>query len=274
VAGDSLFLFGAASRRVTVLQADGEIARTFNLESGPEVPVAWPVAASPNGAILTFKSRGGLRDSGGRSQDTLEIFKFSRDGDFVSELSPLPGQERFNNPDIGAEPIPFSVWPPTEMGNGVVFLGTGLDPKIEVWESTGRHSALVQWEEPAVPVTNDIKEAWRRDYLGGWGYSPGDPLYPTFARFAEEVPFPDALPIYDDLLVDELDNLWVHRFSAPWEFSNEWIVFDPELRWLGAVEAPAGFEIRHIAADMILGVSKGPDGVEHVLAYWLKRGRE
>ncbi|HEX6041017.1 hypothetical protein [Longimicrobium sp.] len=94
------------------------------------------------------------------------------------------------------------------------------------------------------------------------------------ARQREALPRRETFPAFADARVDAVDNLWVEEYRRPADEQPRWSVFDPEGRWLGTVETPAGLAVHQIGPDWILGVQKDALEVEHVRMYPLvKPGR-
>ncbi|MEE8116503.1 MAG: hypothetical protein V3T28_05275 [Gemmatimonadales bacterium] len=73
------------------------------------------------------------------------------------------------------------------------------------------------------------------------------------------------------LRADALGYLWVERFRRLGESQPEWLVFEPEGRWLGTVETPPGIRVTEIGAEYVLGIDRDELDVERVLLYELAR---
>jgi hypothetical protein len=82
---------------------------------------------------------------------------------------------------------------------------------------------------------------------------------------------PETKPAYGRLLVDSEGNLWVADYSEERDDEGSWSVFDPEGRFLGAVETPTGGRVQQIGSDFVLGVWRDEFDVEYVRLYELIR---
>jgi hypothetical protein len=83
-------------------------------------------------------------------------------------------------------------------------------------------------------------------------------------RVFSEAPVRSTMPVYSGLLVDLEGNVWVRDYLPEPAPATSWQVFDPEGRWLGAVELIAGLEVTEIGPDYVLGVLRDDYEVEYV----------
>ena len=82
------------------------------------------------------------------------------------------------------------------------------------------------------------------------------------------------------MLLDDVGDLWVEQYRGPVAHERgpipgpiHWSVFDPDGIWLGNVEMPAGFILRVITRDRVLGFMIDELDAKEVYAYPLRRGR-
>ena len=95
---------------------------------------------------------------------------------------------------------------------------------------------------------------------------------PSVRRAIEESPFPDTMPAYSDVHMDEQGHLWVSEYLAPGEEGPaNWFIFASSGQFLGTLELPRGLTIYQVGNDFILGVSQNGFGVEEVHLYDLER---
>jgi hypothetical protein len=91
------------------------------------------------------------------------------------------------------------------------------------------------------------------------------------ARAEGEVPARETVPAFDHLITDEAGNLWVRDYLVSPDDAPRWSVFDPQGRWLGTAETPAGMDVYQIGSDWILGRVKDDLDVEYVRLYPLEK---
>ena len=85
-------------------------------------------------------------------------------------------------------------------------------------------------------------------------------------------PFPETMPAYEGVIVDEEGNLWVEEYRAPGDEQPRWTVFDSTGVMLGLIETPPRFRIFQIGSDFVLGRQTDSLDVERVQLYRLRKG--
>lgn len=127
----------------------------------------------------------------------------------------------------------------------------------------GRPERIVRRAVQPVPVRGAYLDSLRRVRAVEHG--------PEAAKALDLVDVPDALPVFERLLVDDEGHLWVQRMAWPGDVQPEWDVFDDGGQLLGTVRMPAAFRATHVGADFVLGVWKDEDDVEYVRMYGLEK---
>lgn len=102
-----------------------------------------------------------------------------------------------------------------------------------------------------------------------------DPVYTSFSasalnRALAAAAYPEHLPAFDRLLVDDLGYVWVRCFSLPGDDAVEWLIFTEDLRLRQTIEMPP-IEVTQIGEDFVLGVRTDELGVPYVERYALRR---
>jgi hypothetical protein len=84
-----------------------------------------------------------------------------------------------------------------------------------------------------------------------------------------------TMPAFSALRADPDGNVWARDFDvAPFaEREERWNVFDPNGRYLGALEMPKAFTVLTVGLDYVAGVWKDRFGTERVRIYELKKPR-
>jgi hypothetical protein len=85
------------------------------------------------------------------------------------------------------------------------------------------------------------------------------------------LPHRDTLPAFSRVLVDGEGNVWMEEFRINLAAAAAWSVFDPNGRWLGRAETPAGLKVMLIAGGSVVGVTRDDVGVERVAVHPLVR---
>ena len=84
----------------------------------------------------------------------------------------------------------------------------------------------------------------------------------------ESVPVSSHLPAYEQILLDQVGNLWAAEYLVLDE-TPVWQVLDPQGSWLGQVAMPPGGRISEIGEDYVLGVWRDEMDVETLRMYGL-----
>jgi hypothetical protein len=85
----------------------------------------------------------------------------------------------------------------------------------------------------------------------------------------EEMPIPEAMPAFADVMVDDVGNLWIQEFNPDEDAESVWSVFTSGGQLLGPVTLAPGLEVNQIGDDFVLGMWHDEFDVEHVLLYGL-----
>jgi hypothetical protein len=136
----------------------------------------------------------------------------------------------------------------------------GTHREIRVYGADGSLERVIRDLDPTAPVGEADREAVRAGLAGA-----GRPLAP-------DVPFPERLPAWDRLEVDDRGNYWGREFLRPGQGQERWRVYDREGRRLGGATLPAGFELSSVREGRLIGLNSDGLGVQRVEVYRLSGG--
>ncbi len=135
----------------------------------------------------------------------------------------------------------------------VVTMGTHY--AISVFED-GSPSLIARLDEAPPARTDEHLER----YAGG---SDEAEVSERIERY-RQVPLPDSLPAYTDVLFTEEGEVWARRYRFADEPVARWDVFAADGIHLGRVAVPASFRIEEVGRGQALGVATDELGVERV----------
>ena len=149
------------------------------------------------------------------------------------------------------------------------FVGDNDQYEISVFSSDGTLLHVVRLEGTERPVTRKAIEEYMEDRIPKRTDLPRKYLEDQLQALITH----GTLPAFDKLLSDEDGYLWVRDFDhrLPADRDERWNVFDPNGRYLGALEMPASFSLMTITPKYIAGVSRNAGGAEIVRVYELKK---
>ncbi|MDE2794831.1 MAG: hypothetical protein OXL34_08445 [Gemmatimonadota bacterium] len=156
--------------------------------------------------------------------------------------------------------------------------------EIRAYTTDGALLRIVRVDRPLIPATRSLLKLDFEDMMRHQAtWLDEEALKSERERvggYYDAMPVPETLPAFDTIMADALDHLWVREYPLPGRDSRwpreiphtQWLVFDPDGRVLGFVEAPRGLVIYEIGADYVLGRRVGDLEVEYVEVWPLRRG--
>jgi hypothetical protein len=273
--GDSLGVWDAALRRLTVLTPAGDYARvTPPLGSLGLFPLAQGALADGR-VVIAAGGSGAAMKPGAATRDTQAYVVLGHDGAVADTLGRFPATEMVmvGSPTTGmlVRPLPFGRQTVAAVHGGRVYLATGDRYEIGGYEPDGRLRTLFRADRPPLKVTGRDIQEYRRALvtLGGGGSAT---LRRQQEKALDDAPYPDHMAPLTGLAADEEGNLWVEEARRPGgDRGSEWTVFAPDGAARGTVTLPRGLAVKQIGRDWILGVAVDDDEVEHVRLHRLAR---
>lgn len=274
--GDTLVVADNSIHRIVYYSAQGQYLKQVTLDLSAETQhLPMPFAPFPGGGFLAYHGeRGsGFQDAGKLIEGNLIITRFSPQGSLVQEIARLPLPDSYGllvGNSIDFPEVPFAgAWPSVMPGPDCVFMGTGKEALVEVVDSSGTHDRNLRWTRYGRAVTSEVVAQYKSEYRR---FFDSDDKANIYARYLDEIGFPDRMPVYEAILVDEGGNLWVREYAPFWEFSDgDWQVFNPDGEWLGTVSAPPRVRIDQVGDDFVVGVQYDELNVERVHLYHLNK---
>lgn len=256
--GDSVIVFDAATRRVSVLAPGGAFARTVTPEAAT---LGADLAGVLENGAYVFRIPLPLPPKAGLSRDSVVYLLVSPDGSESDTLVVAPGGQQYQRVDgsrVTRLTVPFGPMPAASANGSQIAIGATDSYEIRQYGPDGAATRVIRRDVAPQAFT----EAHFRQVAE---------QFPQMANALAEIPRPNQAPVFADLLVDRENNLWVQDFSSPGTTSIQWTVFDPRGAMLGQVEVPATFRPTDIGTDYVLGVWTDELDVEHVRMYPLRK---
>jgi hypothetical protein len=286
---DSIVAFDMSGDKLSIFGPDGDFAR---LVRTPPLPGETPArgtygytagvdAAFGDGYFLAY-ARGTLNIEAGPGPAWYEhlLLRLTPDGQAWDTLGTFEISQQYWS-GTSQEQLWFAPWSVTAVETDALYFGRGDEFEIRRHDSTGRLTHLLRRAYEPRPVTDELRAQAREWYLDRVRSSPevNDQILERIRRDLESARFAETVPPYSAILLDDAGYLWVEEFR--WFVPNErfpitgpaqWSVFDPSGVWLGNVEIPPGFILRHISSKRVLGFVIDEFDVKEVYAYELDRG--
>lgn len=271
----TLWVNDARLGRLTMLGPDGEFVKSIRIQGNPELGFPAAFGSTSGGGFWVTSGTGGFgRGAEGLLEpSTLFFSRYDSVGSFdgvVADFQNSPQWAHTSGGVTSANSIPYSVgWTVYAGTPSHLFLGTGVDPQVEVRAEDGRLERLIRWDAAPRPIESPEIERFKEDFMAEYEGSDREEFWNGWLR---DVPFPDFMPTYDKLLVDRLGHLWVREYQPSWEDSRTWFTFAPDGKGLGEVALPPNLVVTEIGEDYLLGTWRDELDVEYVRMYSLDRG--
>ena len=196
------------------------------------------------------------------------FFRHRLDGELVDTLARRQGQTMsMSTSGSGAQMslqllvVPFSRQP-TAVGSpqGIAVAGGG-DYEVALYNQTGALHRIMRLGLAPPLRTDEHLEAYVRN-----SGSPSSDEASIQARIDmyRDMPMPERLPGYDELLFADTGELWARRYRQRGADMAHWDVFGGDGHHLGRVEIPTSFRPEQVSGGQLVGVSTDDLGVERV----------
>lgn len=254
--------------RVNVIDLQGEYVTQLTIGDAPGAgrPNIDGMFGDESWLTVAVDGDGRLRGEPGQIiRMRYQLLRYSGEGQPLSRIAYADSRPRIVNEAGGITHfpyIPLSADGQRAAAGDELWLTTGAEPEIWALDFDGNESRRVRWRLDDRQRVADIWDRYTEESLAGTTSERNLTLYGHL--YQQELPLPEYVPVYRDMLADEVGNLWLERFRLPWESQPRWDVVDPARGWLGAIETPPRFQVLQITANDVVGVLRGEDGVTRV----------
>ena len=192
------------------------------------------------------------------------------DGDAAVDLGAHPGAEGFLLAGGGRESFyghPHAKSTAAAVWGEQVLISPNDAFELRAFTLDGQPSIVIRLEYDMAPPTREDMRAWFEEVTAT--YTPAERA--AFRQTFDEFPLLESLPAFGQIVVDDVDHVWVREFETSGDEPAMWIVFDPDGVALGRIETPAGLEVYEVGADYVLGRALDELDVEAVQRWSLSR---
>ncbi len=278
---DSLVVFDSRLHRIVILGADLTFARSL-LVGSPEGTLVWPIGSFADGMLLVYGYEPGAGPDirSGRYRLGGVLFRYEPEAGEADRLAEAPGTEIFVyrvNDFPNSMKLPFGKTSVAGVYSDGYYIASSDTYELRFYDGSNHLKRIVRRHGTQRPVTASDASAVRTRLLETPEAAPDNPHVAALRRAAAHMPIPDSMPAFGRhtmstlpiILVDGSDNLWVLEYHFPTEAPERWAVFDPTGVFLGSVELPVAFSPLDIGNDLVVGVWRDADNVQHLRVYEL-----
>jgi hypothetical protein len=154
-------------------------------------------------------------------------------------------------------------------GDSTVWFGDGAHYELREVTRSGRLLRIVRLDRAGAQVLQADRAAYRAAVSR---QVQGTSRETRMGETLDSSVFADTFPVFDQIIVDDLGDLWVRNYQ--WfdlGSGKSWTVFDPQGRFLGEVTTPSILEIHQIGADFVLGRMADRSGREAIYIFRLEK---
>jgi hypothetical protein len=265
---DRVVVWDQRTRRFTSYPADGS-GDPPELSDGTWIPVHSMPLGVAGDQILVRRAVDDYSEFGLLEQDVTILWDRGKEGGQVLHRDRVPWLYRVKVPGqmYGYTP-PFERSPTATLTRTGAALTTGKHFEVLEFDTAGALTGILRVDRMREPVLPSIFEEYVEMQI------QQDRGSAEFWSHLTDVPLPDSMPAFTQILIDDLDWTWAKISEWDARIAQPWMVFDPEGRGRGIIELPPGLQVRHIGSDFILGTSETSLGVEIVRRYTLRRTHE
>lgn len=292
ISGDSVLVADPLVRRLTLLSDSGKVIRTFSLggESGAPIPqegrvsMAFPAGAFRDGTILgTAQAFRVNDDQQGAYRDSATYLVYSPAGVVRDTMGRFPGIEmeqmtmNFGGQSFNApSPVPLGRNTVSTVAAEAFFVAKNDAWEIEVYSPEGRLTRLIRVRADRRPITPQDVTAHRletRQQIEDQPMLRGMPEMIRKQMFdrVEQARYPETFPWIVNILAATDGTLWVQEQGKPGNEQRVMAVIDSAGRFLGRITLPDRFQPTFADHEVLAGIWKDADDVEHARIYAIRR---
>jgi len=261
--GGHLWAYDVRLGRVT--EVGSAPPETWQLGGGAIGPPPRRVQCSEDGLVgmLQVPSAGIPNPGPMRGRARIEFFGSNLENVATKEV---PGEDRYF---LRGNLFPRPLGRRTVLAaSGLSFaLGTQDSPEVTFFDVRGVVQSVVRWSDTDLVIRDADIDA----YVNGLIAAASPDRVAGIQAMYRDHEFPDHLPAFGRIILDEMGNLWVERTQRPGLPTNSWRVFSSAGVFLGSVGFPERFTPMFISSTRVGGVWRDDMDVEYVWVFDLIR---
>ncbi len=255
-----------AKMLMKVFGADGSFRTEHRLfgYNPNQPPWTWDCAGSQ---VLTMQWGDGDPRVGdiGRFRMQVPLALSGPDGRVSTVLGSILGPERYRFQNRGTGPAPLGAVTGLAMDEEAVYVAEGPLLRIDAFSFDGRHLWTIQ-------ATPERRRVDQEAYIESQKPTRmGANEERAFNARWRDWDFPEYLPEFRGLLVDDDGLLWVERFPEPEDSTTMWRVFGSDGSWRASVEVPENVELKDVTLGKAAGVLVDELGVQSAIVLEIRR---
>jgi hypothetical protein len=274
--GDSLMVYDYSQERVSILDTDGGFGRSFVVTFGPNY---WAQGVLMDSMVFLASPGEGRRhaDVPGIRWDSTWFVLYRGPDLPVDTIGRYALSEQRGTGAGRPRAYHFGHRTQFALAGDRLYMGSSVSWEIGEYTLRGEVVRSIRRPYEPKPVTPELKARFRQGYIAiieaEEGNVPPDQL-DRYMAFVDEADYPEQLPAYSAMLVDDRGNLWVEDYRIYTDAESTWSVFDREGQWLTTVDMPHGLQVLAIGDAYVLGFIRDDMGLDRVVLFALLKSGE
>ena len=277
---DGIVTVDRDQQRITRFGAEGSLVATARFTAIGEMGVFTNMGMAGSGMVLNQVGDMGMSSLDESSLDdaaealeddgaSVLFLRHGLDGELVDTLARRPGEKMLMKTSGSGDMltvdllrVPFSSRPTAEGSpRGAAVTGGGAY-EVALFGATGELSRIARLDEAPPLRTVEHLEAHVRG--SGNPFLQDEASMRAMVEMYQDMPLPDRLPGYTELLFADTGEVWAQRFIPPGGETAHWDVFGADGLHLGRVEVSTSFQIQEVSRGQVVGIATDELGVERV----------
>ncbi len=271
--GDStgnVFAMDAGTGKLLIHSPSGAVVRSASWAqpNGRVPPTIEGVTSS--GSVISWKTElinTSELEPGDIYGDSVTYLMWTEEGTDPQPVHTAPRQGVVYN-EFGGGSIPFRSMPGVAVGD-LTWFTSGWDFEVRGFRGT-KLTRVVRLLLPPRPVTDDDLGGYRTNIEERFAGAPNSTFESAYLQPLEHPSLPEFLPAFDDLLIDDVGQIWAARWSLEEGPEQVWEVFGADGVHLGHVMTPQQFTPFAIRDRTMIGLWTDELEVEYVRAIALR----
>lgn len=271
--GDSLYVFDRGAQRLSIFRRDGTFVRDERVTPSAGGPAVQDLFRLADGSWISVEGPPGEPSRADRMRRSVRLLvareKPGATGHVIAEI---PGEiwgRASAGGQTGFRTVLFTPDALYGIGGTCVVAVAGDEATVRAHSATGE--VVRDWTVDLQPrsVTDDDVDRYVERAVVENDVPPEGRA--QIRQMLEAFPRPDRMPLFSDMVVDELGFIWLQHYAPPLGSSGRWMVLDAERGVLGVATLPTELKIHQIGADWILAEWEGEFDTVRVGLFGLDR---
>jgi hypothetical protein len=275
--GDSLVAWDSRAGffvgRISLFTAEGDFVRTLPVT---DFRIGLVVGVQEDGTLLAEPQAttppGWENPTLGEFREPRLYQRISTVGSVLDAFGPVTGREMVATGLRRTTLVLYGRDTYVSVGARVIYTGDSGGFEILAHDpETGRVLRRARRPYEPAPVARELIEARRSDrQLDSLTSTLPDQVRDALRATRvdpDDIPARETHPVFNRIMEDAAEHLWVRHQIARRDSVRTWSVFDPRGTWLGEIDTPVALTVHDIGADDVAVVRRDDLGVEYVEVY-------